>query len=146
MIRKVTEADREKYLQMTEIFYNSDAVLHPISEDYRIATFNEILRSDEYADCYFYEEDNTVKGYMLLAYTFSQEAGGKVCWIEELFVYEEYRNNGIGKEFFRFIKEEIEPECKRIRLEVEDYNIGAKRLYSSLGFKMLPYEQMIKEL
>ena len=57
MIRKVTEADREKYLQMTEIFYNSDAVLHPISEDYRIATFNEILRSDEYADCYFYEED-----------------------------------------------------------------------------------------
>ncbi|MCQ2480168.1 MAG: GNAT family N-acetyltransferase, partial [Clostridia bacterium] len=76
----------------------------------------------------------------------SQEAGGMVCWIEELYVKEEYRNNGIGKEFFDFIKREIEPKCKRIRLEVEDYNIGAKRLYSSLGFEMLPYEQMIKEL
>lgn len=146
MIRKVKKSDKEKYLEMTGIFYNSDAVLHPISEEYRLKTWNEILRSNEYADCYFAEENGIVKGYMLLAYTFSQEAGGMVCWIEELFVYEKFRNNGIGKEFFKFIKENIEPNVKRIRLEVEDYNIGAKRLYSSLGFEMLPYEQMIKEL
>ncbi len=145
MIRRVNLSDKEKYLEMTEIFYNSDAVLHPISEEYRLSTWNEIMRSNEYADCCFAEENGEVKGYMLLAYTFSQEAGGMVCWIEELFVYEKYRNNGIGREFFEFIRENIEPKCKRIRLEVEDYNIGAKRLYSSLGFEMLPYEQMIKE-
>lgn len=131
---------------MTEIFYNSDAVLHPIREEYRLKTWDEIMRSDEYADCYFAQNGNEITGYMLLAYTFSQEAGGRVCWIEELFVKEKYRNHGTGKEFFEYIKEHIEPSCKRIRLEVEDYNTGAKRLYSSLGFEMLPYEQMIKEL
>lgn len=146
MIRKITAKDKDEYLKMTEFFYGSDAVLHPISEDYRLKTFDEILRSDQYADCYFAEENGEVKGYMLLAYTFSQEAGGMVCWIEELFVYEKFRNNGIGKEFFKFIKENIEPKFKRIRLEVEDYNTNAKRLYSSMGFEMLPYEQMIKEL
>lgn len=146
MIRKVNPQDKEKYLEMTEVFYKSDAVLHPVDREYMLSTWNEIMRSSDYADCYFAEENGIVKGYMLLAYTFSQEAGGKVCWIEELFVRPEYRNNGIGREFFDYIKKNIEPQCKRLRLEVEDYNTGAKRLYSSLGFEMLPYEQMIKEL
>lgn len=146
MIRKAKSTDKEKYLELTEIFYQSNAVLHPIREEYRLSTWEEIMRSDDYADCYFCEENGIIKGYMLLAYTFSQEAGGKVCWIEELYVEPEYRNNGIGKEFFEFIRKNIEPQCKRLRLEVEDYNTGAKRLYSSLGFEMLPYEQMIKEL
>ncbi|MCQ2471387.1 MAG: GNAT family N-acetyltransferase [Clostridia bacterium] len=146
MIRKVTAEDKEIYLEMTEVFYNSDAVLHPVPLQNRLAMWDELMRSNRYGECFFYEENGEVKGYMLLAYTFSQEAGGSVCWIEELYVKEKYRNKGIGKQFFEFIKREIEPKCKRIRLEVEDYNIGAKRLYSSLGFEMLPYEQMIKEL
>ena len=146
MIRKATPSDKEKYLEMTEIFYNSDAVLHPISEEYRLRTWNELMRSGEFTECYFSESDGAVTGYMLLAYAFSQEAGGRVCWIEELFVLEEYRNRGTGREFFDFIKSDIEPKCRRLRLEVEDYNTGAKRLYASLGFSMLPYEQMIKEL
>lgn len=146
MIRKVIPSDKEKYLEMTEIFYNSDAVLHPISKEYRLRTWNELMRSCEFTECYFSESNGVVTGYMLLAYAFSQEAGGRVCWIEELFVLEEYRNNGTGREFFDFIKSEIEPKCKRLRLEVEDYNTGAKRLYASRGFSMLPYEQMIKEL
>lgn len=146
MIRKVNTSDKKKYLEITEIFFNSDAVLHPISEENRLRTWDELMRSSEYTECYFAEVDGTAAGYMLLAYTFSQEAGGKVCWIEELFVLEEYRNRGIGKEFLDFIKNNIEPQCRRIRLEVEDYNTGAKKLYASKGFTMFPYEQMIKEL
>ena len=146
MIRKVNAADKEKYLEMTEIFFNSDAVLHPVPIEYRLATWDELMRSSEYAECFFAEENGEVIGYMFLAYTFSQEAGGKVCWVEELYVSEKHRNKGTGKEFLSFLKENIEPKCKRVRLEVEDYNTGAKRLYSSLGFQMLPYEQMIKEL
>ncbi len=146
MIRKITPEDKNKYLEMTEIFYNSDAVLHPVDKSCFTATWNELMKSNRYADCYFAEDNGIVKGYMLLAYTFSQEAGGMVTWIEELFVFEEYRNQGTGKEFFQFLKSEIEPGVKRLRLEVEDYNKVAKRLYSSLGFEMFPYEQMIKNL
>ena len=47
---------------------------------------------------------------------------------------------------FAFIKNNIEPQCARLRLEVEDDNIKAKKLYASLGFEMLEYRQMIKEL
>ena len=145
MVRKVTPQDKEMYLSLTEKFYQSDAVSHNIPLENRLKTWNEIMRSDEYADCYFVIKDGDVAGYMLLAYTFSQEAGGKTAWIEEIYILPEFRSMGLGSELFDFIKAEIEPDCARLRLEVEADNIRAKKLYKSLGFKQLEYEQMIRE-
>ena len=145
MVRKVTPQDKEMYLSLTEKFYQSDAVSHNIPLENRLKTWNEIMRSDEYADCYFVIKDGDVAGYMLLAYTFSQEAGGKTAWIEEIYILPEFRSMGLGNELFDFIKAEIEPDCARLRLEVEADNIRAKKLYKSLGFKQLEYEQMIRE-
>ncbi len=144
MIRKINETDKEQYMIFTEHFYNSDAVMHPVPKEYREATWQELMRSDEYLECFFVEEDGIAKGFLLLAYTFSQEAGGKVCWIEEIFIEPEYRGRGLGRECFAFIKQNIEPVCKRIRLEVEPDNFRAKKLYSEMGFGYLPYEQMLK--
>lgn len=145
MVRKVTPQDKEMYLSLTEKFYQSDAVSHNIPLENRLNTWDEIMRSDEYADCYFVIKDGDVAGYMLLAYTFSQEAGGKTAWIEEIYILPEFRSMGLGNELFDFIKAEIEPDCARLRLEVEADNNRAKKLYKSLGFKQLEYEQMIKE-
>lgn len=145
MVRKVTPQDKGMYLSLTEKFYQSDAVSHNIPLENRLNTWDEIMRSDEYADCYFVIKDGAVAGYMLLAYTFSQEAGGKTAWIEEIYILPEFRSQGLGSEFFEFIKSEIEPACARLRLEVEEDNIRAKKLYASLGFKPLEYEQMIRE-
>ena len=145
MVRKVTPQDKEMYLSLTEKFYQSDAVSHNIPLENRLNTWDEIMRSDEYADCYFVIKDGDVAGYMLLAYTFSQEAGGKTAWIEEIYILPEFRSMGLGNELFDFIKAEIEPDCARLRLEVEADNIRAKKLYKSLGFKQLEYEQMIRE-
>ena len=145
MIRKVMPQDKEMYLSLTEKFYQSDAVSHNIPLENRLNTWDEIIRSDEYADCYFVIKDGDVAGYMLLAYTFSQEAGGKTAWIEEIYILPEFRSMGLGNELFDFIKAEIEPDCARLRLEVEADNIRAKKLYKSLGFKQLEYEQMIRE-
>lgn len=145
MVRKVTPQDKEMYLSLTEKFYQSDAVSHNIPLKNRLNTWDEIMRSDEYSDCYFVIKDGDVAGYMLLAYTFSQEAGGKTAWIEEIYILPEFRSMGLGNELFDFIKAEIEPDCARLRLEVEADNIRAKKLYKSLGFKQLEYEQMIRE-
>ena len=146
MIRKATPEDKELYMQFTYAFYHSEAVLHPVPDSHREATWAELMRSNDYAECFFINKDGTDAGFLLMAYTFSQESGGKVAWVEEIFINPEYRGQGLGKEFFNFIKKEIEPHCTRIRLEVEEDNIKAKKLYSSLGFEILPYQQMVKEL
>ncbi len=146
MIRKITPSDKELYLKLTDEFYKSDAVMHRIDSENFELTWQELMRSGDYTECFIIEKDRETAGYMLLAYTFSQEAGGKTAWIEEIFILPQFRSKGLGKEAFAFIKNNIEPQCARLRLEVEDDNVKAKKLYASLGFEMLEYRQMIKEL
>lgn len=146
MVRRITEKDRNEYLNMAKDFYNSDAVLHNIDEENFIKTFEELMKSDKYALCYILEYQGTMAGYALLAKTFSQEAGGLVCWIEELYIKPEYRNMGIGSEFFSYFDANIAGSMKRIRLEVEEDNLGAIALYKRQGYRNLGYKQMFKEL
>ncbi len=141
MIRKLNQNDRSLYLRLTREFYDSDAVLAPVPEEYRVATFEELLRSDAYAQCYFLCDGENPVGYALLAKTFSQEAGGVVLWLEEIFLRPESRGKGLGKEFFAFLDT---LGAARLRLEAEPDNARAIALYRSLGYSELPYLQMVK--
>ncbi|WP_411677251.1 GNAT family N-acetyltransferase [Caproicibacter sp.] len=145
MVRKIREDDREAYLEMAEDFYSSDAVCHKIPRRHFEAAFQELMRSREYAEAYFLEYGNQTAGYALLAKTFSQEAGGMVVWIEELYVKPEFRGCGLGHEFFAHLKEHLPADVKRVRLEAEPTNQKAISLYRRLGFEDLPYCQMIRE-
>ncbi len=146
MIRKIKEEDKQDYLEMAENFYSSDAVDHNIPEKYIADTFDELMKSDRYTAGYIMEYENTTVGYALLAKTFSQEAGGTVLWIDELYVKPGYRSSGVGKEFFAYLRNHLPGNVKRIRLEVEDSNQKAVSLYRRMGFESLPYSQMIIDL
>ena len=72
---------------------------------------------------------------------------GYLCfvWIEEAYVREEFRSKGLGRELFSYVEREY-PFAARFRLEVEDDNLRAIKLYTNLGYKNLPYSQMIKDV
>ena len=142
-IRPLTMCDKETYLRMAREFYATDAVLIHVGKEHFLSTFDELMRSDEYAICYIFELDGETVGYSLLAKTYSQEAGGLVLWIEEIYVAPEHRGRGIGKTFFDFILKNKPDNVKRLRLEVERENEGAVKLYRSFGFDFLGYDQMI---
>lgn len=146
MIRKIRKEDRPLYLAMAQRFYASDAVYRNVPACHFSDTFDELMRSEEYAACYMMEYEGCVAGYALLAKAFSQEAGGMVIWIEELYVMPEYRGRGLGHEFFAYLKDHLCGGVKRIRLEVEDDNTKAISLYRRMGLKDLPYSQMIRDL
>ncbi len=143
MFRKISEKDKNEYLSMAKDFYSSPAVSHNIPTQFIENTFDELMKSDTYADCIIFEENEMIVGYSLLAKTFSQEAGGYVIWIEEIFVKENYRGKGIGKKFFEYLDKNY--SFSRLRLEAEKSNDKAIKLYKSLGFEELGYLQYIKE-
>ena len=145
MFRRITKDDWELYRGYVDIFYHTDAVNAPVPQENYRATFDEMLRSDTYVKGYIFEYAEasgvTPCGFVLLSKTFSQEAGGISVTIEEIYIDEAYRGKGLATEFFEWLK--AQPGIMRLRLEVEDYNVGAKRLYERMGFELLPYLQMV---
>ena len=140
-IRAIEQEDKDVFFQLSEEFYNSPAVISPIKKEYHTNTFNELMRSREYLDCYILEYDGEVSGFGLLNFSYCHEAGGKIVWIEELYIREKYRGLGIGTEFFSYVVKNF--PAKRYRLEVEKENEKAVRLYKRLGYGFLEYDQMI---
>ncbi|MBQ8863027.1 MAG: GNAT family N-acetyltransferase [Clostridia bacterium] len=136
-IRKITAADREIYISMAKDFYASPAVLENIPEENITRSFCEFLGGTPYGDAFVFEESGSVIGYGVLAYTYSQEAGGKVVWLEEIYVSSAYRGRGYGSEFIDFVLKEI--PAARYRLETEPENEKAAALYRRKGFELFEY-------
>lgn len=141
MFRRITADDWELYRKYVDAFYHTDAVNAPVPEENYRVTFDEMLRSDDYVWGYIFEYEGTPCGFALMSKTFSQEAGGMSYTIEEIYIEPAYRGRGLATEFFNYLKEL--PGIMRLRLEVEDYNKGAMRLYERMGFELLPYLQMV---
>ncbi len=145
MIRELKREDREVYLKMAHDFYHSPAVLHPVPDSYLERTFEECMNGGTYAKGFILEYEGETAGYGLISKTFSQEAGGYVYWLEELYILEAYRSKGLGSEFFAYVESHKEEGVTRFRLEVEEDNTRAAELYKRLGYQKLNYVQMIKE-
>lgn len=145
MIRKMELRDKSAYIEMSKQFYNSDAVLHSIPVENFEKTFNYILSDKPYVEGYMYEHHGVVAGYVLLSITYSNEHGGLVLLIEEVYIKSKYRRKGFGNKLFRFLENRYNEKVVMMRLEVEEENKGATKLYQNLGFKSIPYHQMYKK-
>ena len=145
MFRKVNQNDKEFLFEMFDKFYASEAVLHPIDRSFYQNTFDEIMQSDRYLEVYIIEYENFPVGYAMLSKSFSPEAGGKIIWIEEIYIEPDYRSKGLGKAFFEFVENKYQGHIKRLRLEAEPDNKRAVELYLTLGFTPLNYVQYIKD-
>lgn len=143
MIRAAERKDREEYVKMAHEFYHSPAVLHPIPDSYIERTFKEYMKESPYIGIYVFMEKEQYVGYALIAKTFSQEAGGCMWWLDELYIREEFRSRGLGREFFALMEQE--KGISRFRLEVEEDNEKAIALYKRLGYQSLEYKQMVKD-
>ena len=145
MIRRLETGDRELFLRLAREFYASDAVLHPIPDDFHAAAFEEMMRSDTYADGFLLLHDGVPAGYAMTAKTYSHEVGGLVVWIEEIYVSPSFRSKGLGREFFVFAENFYGDKMRRMRLETEPENTAAESLYRRLGFEELGYRPFVKE-
>lgn len=145
-IQRLTAADEPIFYEMCEEFFHSSAVSHPIPMAHHVATFQELLQSDTYLFGYLMEVDGKPAGFAILNQMMQQEAGGIIIWVECLYVREAFRSQGIGRQFLQFVAEKWKGKAKQLRLEVEPDNVRAKALYERMGYKVLPYQEMILSL
>jgi ribosomal protein S18 acetylase RimI-like enzyme len=85
-----------------------------------------------------FREEGELRGYALLVPYWSNEFGGILLFVDELYVAPEFRSQGIGRTFFHFVerKQPFGPVAA-LGLGVNPGNMRARKLYESLGFVAL---------
>ena len=140
-IRKIQRDDAEVVTDMMRKFYTSAAVITDGSEKIFAANVENCLDGSPYVDGFVFVADGKIIGYGMTARGYSTEFGGECIWLEDIFVAEEFRGHGVGTKFIRHVKE-LYPD-KIFRLEASTGNAAALNVYKHLGFKELPYLEMV---
>ena len=120
--------------QMMQDFYAIDN--YPIDVEVAKNLFQEFISNEHLGKSWLIYSENEIVGYIILTYIFSFEYGGKIAFLDELFIKETARGKGIGKEAIQFIQKEVPKlSLKLLYLEVEPHNENAQKLYLAHDFE-----------
>ena len=128
-------ADIEIITQMMQDFYAIDN--YPIDVEVAKNLFQEFISNEHLGKSWLIYSENEIVGYIILTFIFSFEYGGKIAFVDELFIKETARGKGFGKEVIRFIQQEVPKlSLKLLYLEVEPHNENAQKLYLAHDFEL----------
>jgi ribosomal protein S18 acetylase RimI-like enzyme len=128
------DADASGVLAMMRALYAEDAPAHPVDHARFPVTVEALLAEPIRGSAIVFEQDGANCGYAILIPYWSNEYGGAVLYVDELFVVPEARNRGIAHRFFDFLTRTRPFATVAISLEVSPSNARAQRLYESIGF------------
>ena len=108
-------------------------------------TIRELSKNPNRGRIVVFEEGKAVIGYAILIPYWSNEYGGNVLHIDELYVKPEHRGRGIAT---RFIKQILRSKQGTVafQLEVTPTNTRAKNYYGKLGFRKSRNLHLIRKI
>ena len=130
---------KAKLAYMIDRLYTEDPEGEPMSQDKIDATMKQ---AEEYPDRLRVfmivdagkDGDEAVIGYAIIQLIWSNEWGGLTANIDEMYIVQRARSQGVASKFIDELPELI-PEINRITLEVTPSNDKAFELYERLGFE-----------
>ena len=141
-IRPMQATDKPTIMEMMRVFYASPAVHTDGSEEIFSADVDACVGDSPYAEGFVLEVEGNIVGYVMVAKSYSTEFGKPCIWIEDIYLQDAYRGQGLGEALMTDVTNRY-TDCI-FRLEVEAENARAMRLYEKCGFAPLPYVEMKK--
>lgn len=125
--------DTEILIQFIQEFCEYDG--HPFDEATVCTALEKILNDNSLGRVWLIQQDNQAIGYIVLTFGYSLEYRGRDAFIDEFYIRETYRGQGVGVKTVQFI-ESVCPslEIKALHLEVERENTIAQSFYRKVGF------------
>ena len=102
----------------------------------RRTLLKQLSSSNDLGRLWVIDLDGAPVGYVVLTFGYSFEYEGRDALIDELFVKEELRGRGIGRQTIDFLSEACRSlGIRALHLEVDHDNTNAQRLYRNSGFE-----------
>ena len=136
MWRLATAADDPAVLAMFQALYREDPSPDPVPDDQLVRTLRVLREEPVRGRAIVLEVDGRCVGYALLVSFWSNELGGEVANIDELYVAPDQRGRGAGTRLVEQLwRGELWGQMPvAIDLEVTPDNHRARALYERLGF------------
>jgi len=136
MWRLAEPGDDDSLVEMCLQLYDEDPGVLPVRPENIRATVRALRREPSRGRAVVLDVEGQLSGYALLIAFWSNELGGDICEVDELFVVPERRSQGHGKSLFEAISQgNLWPTpIAGIALGVTRDNVRARRLYERLDF------------
>ena len=138
MWRAALLEDDEAIVRMCIALNAEDPGPHPVPAENMRRTLRELRQTPVRGRAMALEVNGRIRGYALLISFWSNELGGEVCTIDELYVEPEHRGSGHATRLLQSLSERSEPWLKNtvaLALEATPANVRARRFYERLGFE-----------
>lgn len=132
-IRNATEADIPKilaFIRALAAYERAPDAVKATEADLRAHGFGP----HPYFQCLIAEHDGRPAGFAFYFFDYSTWIGRPGIYLEDIFVYPEFRGLGIGKALLRAVAAvAVEKGCARLKWEVLDWNTPAIDFYTAMG-------------
>jgi len=114
--------------------YDEDPGYAEINDSKIKNTINELTKHKEKGEIIIFQSGQEIIGYSILLNYWSNECGGNILVIDEIYILPDYRRKGCGRMFLKHIIDSSKKTSKGVQLEVGKKNKGAYKLYKDSGF------------
>jgi GNAT superfamily N-acetyltransferase len=138
MWRSAVPVDDEAIVGMCIALNAEDPGPHPVPAENMRRTLQELRHVPVRGRAVVLELDSRIGGYALLISFWSNELGGEVCTIDELYVEPEHRGSGHATRLLQSLSARSEPWLESIvalALEATPDNVRVRRFYERIGFR-----------
>lgn len=132
---KIAEkSDTETLVEFIREFHEEEHL--PFDDNSVRTMLAEMLNDDSLGRVWLIQDGSEPIGYIVLTFSYSLEFQGRDGLIDELYIRESHRGQGIGTSALKFV-EGVCPSLgiQALHLEVDRKNTAAQSLYRQVGFE-----------
>lgn len=132
-LRQATLADVEVLLALVQEYYTYDQITFAAPRQRRALA--GLLQNPAFGYAWLLEDQGRAFGYAVLTFSYAIESGGRDAILDELYLREVYRGQGLGSQVLAFIESYCQKEeLTGLYLVVEPDNCRAQAVYRKRNF------------